>query len=99
MKYLIYPLFIVSLMILGCEKQTEQSEEMTMTEQTIAKFVPTELKYDSSNLDERQKMVIQKLYKASKIMDEIFLEQVYSKNDQIKARPDEAGYRGSKRST
>ena len=85
MKYLIYPLFIVSLMILGCEKQTEQSEEMTMTEQTIAKFVPTELKYDSSNLDERQKMVIQKLYKASKIMDEIFLEQVYSKNDQIKA--------------
>lgn len=86
MKYLIYPLFIVSLMILGCEKQTEQSEEMTMTEQTIAKFVPTELKYDSSNLDERQKMVIQKLYEASKIMDEIFLEQVYSRNNEIKAQ-------------
>ena len=84
MKYLIYSLFILSLVLFGCEKQTEQSEEMTMTEQTIAKFVPTELKYDSSNLDERQKMVIQKLYEASKIMDEIFLDQVYSKNYQIR---------------
>ena len=80
MKYLIYSLFILSLVLFGCEKQTEQSEEMTMTEQTIAKFVPTELKYDASNLDERQKMVVQKLYEASKIMDEIFLDQVYSKN-------------------
>ena len=85
MKHLIYSLFILSLVLLGCEKQTEQSEEMTMVEQTIAKFVPTELKYDTSSLDERQKMVVKKLYEASKIMDEIFLEQVYSKNDQIKA--------------
>ena len=51
MKYFIYPLIILSLVFLGCEKQTEQSEEITMTEETIAKFVPTELKYDSSNLD------------------------------------------------
>ncbi|MCW8804490.1 MAG: peptidase, partial [Ignavibacteriaceae bacterium] len=86
MKYLIYSSLILSLVLFGCEKQTEQSEEMTMTEQTIAKFVPTELKYDSSNLDENQKMVIQKIYEASKIMDEIFLEQVYSRNNEIKAQ-------------
>ena len=85
MRSLIYSLFILSLVFLGCEKQTEQSEEMTMVEQTISKFVPTELKYDASSLDERQKMVVEKLYEASKIMDEIFLEQVYSKNNQIKA--------------
>ena len=84
MKYLIYSLFMLSLMVLGCEKQTEQTEEMTMVEKTIAKFVPTELKYDASSLDERQKMVVQKLYEASKIMDEIFLDQVYSKNYQIR---------------
>ena len=50
----------------------------------IAQFVPTEIKYDTSLLDNRQKIVVEKLYFASKIMDEIFLEQVYSKNDEIR---------------
>ena len=56
-----------------------------MIKDQIAKFVPTELKYDSNALDERQKMVVEKLYQASKIMDSIFLDQVYSKNYEIKA--------------
>jgi hypothetical protein len=88
MRYFLISLAFLSLIFMGCEKQTEQTEEskqMTMVEETIAKFAPTELNYDSSSLDERQKMVVKKLYEASKIMDDIFLEQVYSKNDQIKA--------------
>ncbi|MCW9066375.1 MAG: peptidase [Ignavibacteriaceae bacterium] len=88
MRYFLISLALLSLIFMGCEKQTEQTEEskqMTMVEETIAKFAPTELNYDSSSLDERQKIVVKKLYEASKIMDEIFLEQVYSKNDQIKA--------------
>ena len=87
MKYLFLSLVFISLLILGCEKQsdqTDQSEGMTMIEKTIAKFVPTELKYDANSLDERQKKVVEKLYEASKIMDEIFLDQVYSKNYQIR---------------
>jgi hypothetical protein len=87
MKRFIYPLFII-ILIFGCEKQSEKMqvpEETTMLKEKIAKFVPTELKYDSNTLDEREKIVVEKLYLASKIMDEIFLEQVYSKNDQIKA--------------
>jgi len=88
MKNLFFPLFIITLLFLGCEKQSEKMqvpEEITMLKDKIAKFVPTELKYDSSILDEREKIVVEKLYLASKIMDEIYLEQVYSKNDQIKA--------------
>ncbi|MCW8816577.1 MAG: peptidase [Ignavibacteriaceae bacterium] len=87
MKHLIYPLFIISLILWGCETHNDkmqEPEEITMLKEKIAKFVPTELKYDSSILDEREKTVVEKLYQASKIMDEIFLEQVYSKNDQIK---------------
>jgi len=87
MKNLFYPLFIITLFFFGCEKQSDKMqgpEEITMLKEKIAKFVPTELKYDSSILDQREKMVVEKLYQASKIMDEIFLEQVYSKNDQIK---------------
>ena len=89
MKYIIYSAVIFSLMFLGCEKQNDEiqePEDITMIKETIDKFVPTELNYDSSNLDEREKMVVEKLYRASKIMDEIFLEQVYSKNDEIKAK-------------
>ena len=88
MKNLFYPLFIIILLFSGCERQSEKSqepEEINMIKDQIAKFVPTELKYDSNALDERQKMVVEKLYQASKIMDSIFLDQVYSKNYEIKA--------------
>jgi hypothetical protein len=88
MKQIIIPILMV-LIALGCtEKQKNQndSEDITMLKEKIDRFVPTDLKYDSSNLDEREKVVVEKLYRAAIIMDEIFLEQVYSKNDEIKAR-------------
>jgi hypothetical protein len=94
MKYLLISLFTVSLILISCDKKTDQtSEEVTdksegieMLKEKIAKFAPTELKYDASILDERQKVVVEKLYLAAKIMDEIFLDQVYSKNNEIKAQ-------------
>jgi hypothetical protein len=60
------------------------SKDIKMLKEKIAKFVPVELKYDSTLLDERERIVIEKLYLASKVMDEIFLDQVYEKNDKIK---------------
>ena len=92
MKYLLITLFIFSFLILGCGQKTEETGEgvtqetegTEMLKEKIAKFAPTELKYDASNLDERQKIVVEKLYRAAKIMDELFLEQVYSKNSAIK---------------
>lgn len=87
MKYLSIAILIFSLILLGCEKKTEQNkdaEDIAMLKEKIVKFVPTELKYDSSTLDEREKIVVEKLYLASKIMDELFLDQVYSKNYEIR---------------
>jgi len=86
MKYLSLTVLFISLFLSGCEKKTEnkEAEEVTMLKEKIARFVPTELKYDSSTLDEREKIVVEKLYLASKIMDELFLDQVYSKNYQIR---------------
>jgi len=80
---------LMLLLIFGCtneQNEPGESGEITMLKEKIAKFVPTELNYDSSLLDEREKTVVEKLYQASKIMDEIFLEQVYAKNDEIKAK-------------
>jgi len=87
MKYLIYPILAVTLILSGCQKQDgemPEPEEVDMLKEQLAQFAPTELKYDSSILDERQKFVVEKLYRASKIMDEIFLDQVYAKNYEIK---------------
>ena len=93
MKYLLLSLFTISLILISCDKKTNQtaeevmdkSEGVDMIEEQIAKFAPTELKYDASILDERQRVVVEKLYYAAKIMDEIFLDQVYSKNYEIRA--------------
>ncbi len=78
------------LILNGCtEKQNKSpqkdSEEVTMLKEKIAKFVPVDVQYDENLLSEREKDVLEKLYRASKIIDELFLEQVYSKNAQIKS--------------
>jgi len=89
MKHIIPFLLTVVLIFTGCDKQNEQienqSKDIEMLKEQIVKFVPTELNYDAGTLDEQQKVVVEKLYRAAKIMDEIFLDQVYSKNNEINA--------------
>jgi Peptidase family M49 len=63
-------------------------KDIKMLKEKIAKFVPVELKYDTTLLDEREKIVVEKLYLASKVMDEIFREQVFAENDRIKNKLD-----------
>ncbi len=83
MKNLIAMFFIAAIVFSCTEKQNQNpqkdSEEVAMLKETIAKFVPVEIKYDANLLNDREKVVLEKLYRASKIIDEIFLEQVYSK--------------------
>ncbi|MBE0571724.1 MAG: peptidase [Ignavibacteriaceae bacterium] len=100
MKYLSLTILIFSLFLLGCEKKTEQNkdaEDIAMLKEKIEKFAPTELKYDSSTLDEREKIVVEKLYLASKIMDELFLDQAYSKNYEIRKSLMEQAAAGSEK--
>ena len=75
-------IFLV-LIIFGC--QSQNGDENQILKNTIAKFSPTEIRYDESLLDDRQVVVIKKLYMAAKVMDDLFLQQVYSKNKDIKA--------------
>jgi hypothetical protein len=78
---------IITLLLLTISCSPEkQVEEDSMLEQKIAQYVETEIKYDKSLLDERQKVVVQKLFEAGKIIDELFLQQVYSKNFEIRER-------------
>jgi hypothetical protein len=89
MRHLIAALFLVILFTACTEKQNENpqndSKEVAMLKEKINKFVPVEIKYDESLLTDREKVVLEKLYRASKIIDELFLEQVYIENNQIKS--------------
>ncbi len=81
MRYFLIALFTGIFMLSGCQKAEKHEGAM---EEKIAEFARTDINYDSSLLDDRQKMVVEKLYYASKIIDEIFLEQVYSRNFEIR---------------
>lgn len=61
----------------------EKMDKKYLTDE-ISKFAVYELKFDSTLLDSREKIVVEKLYQAAKVMDEIFLNQVYSRNEEIR---------------
>ncbi len=81
MRYLVTLFLPVLICFSACGQ--DKKHEVNM-EEKIAEFARTEIKYDHSLLDDNQKVVVEKLYLASKIIDELFLEQVYSRNFQIR---------------
>ncbi|MGB8321075.1 MAG: peptidase [Ignavibacteriaceae bacterium] len=84
MKFLLLSI-IAALILTGCSNNKD-TKEIKMLKEKIAQFAPVEIKYDSTMLTERQRMVVRKLFEASQIIDTIYLNQVYSKNREIKYR-------------
>ncbi len=83
MNKIVSILIILSFVLAACKKNQEINN---MLDQKVAQFSTTLLKYDESILDDRQKIVVAKLVEAAKVMDDIFLEQVFSKNAEIKSK-------------
>ena len=84
MKITIFFILSVLFFMISCQSEPEAQNMQNDIDQKIAQFAPTLLKYDESILNERQKVVVDKLHQAAKVMDEIFLDQVYAKNKEIK---------------
>ena len=82
MKLFLYSL-IAAAIITGCSNNKD-SKEISMLKDKIAQFAPVEIKYDSTVLNERERIVVRKLFEASQIIDSIYLSQVYFKNVEIK---------------
>lgn len=79
-RIIIFLLFISGILLTHCEQHNKEVAQMQSLRQKIAQFVPTEIRYDRSLLNERQQKVVENLYRASTLVDTIFLDQVYSKN-------------------
>ena len=60
-----------------------------------ARFAPTEISADLSKLSDADRRVLAKLVEASKIVDALFLRQVWAGNDGDAARPGRATSRRS----
>lgn len=85
MKLNRFIVLLAALLLISASAPKKDDGEKTDMKAKIAQFAETELKYDHTLLDENQKVVVEKLYKAAKIIDELFEEQVYSKNSEIRA--------------
>jgi len=76
-------IMIIFGILVSCSSNQTESENQKM-ENMVKQFAVTDVKYDESLLDDNQKVVIENLYYASKIMDDLFFNQVYSKNYEVK---------------
>ncbi|HEX2984644.1 MAG TPA: peptidase [Ignavibacteriales bacterium] len=86
MKFFSVICLAAAIALLGGCAQKEKEKEKTDMQKKIEQFADVDIKYDPSPLTERERTAVQKLYEASKIMDEIFLDQVYSKNKEISSK-------------
>ena len=69
----------------NCSKKPIRSKaDPAYVKAQVEKFTPVTISYEENILDERETEALKKIVEAAKYMDEIFLRQVYSKNDAIK---------------
>lgn len=77
-------LILTGVMIMGCSNEENLIKNNAPVEQVraqIDKLVPVEISYDKSLLSSNEQQALYLLVKAAQLMDSIFLEQVYSKNN------------------
>jgi len=78
-------LFLLLIFLISTNNYFGQKMENSDIKKLLSQYSITRIKYDKALLDEREMMVVDKLYQACKIIDGLFLEQVFSKNYEIKA--------------
>jgi len=85
MRLLSICLIALSMLLLAvsCDTKKNGGQDQKL-ENMVKQFEETEIKYDESLLDVNQKKVVENLYQASKIMDDLFFSQVYSKNYEVR---------------
>jgi len=87
LRKLILALFIAVLAAAaGCGgEQAEKKAEVDVIARKLEAYAPVRIEAPWDILDRNQEKVLEKLYHAAGVMDQIFLRQVYEKNPVIKA--------------
>lgn len=76
--------FLPAIVFVACNKQqsTKGNKEMTLA-QRIARFAPTEISADISKLSPGDKKALDKIIEAARLMDPIYLRQVWRDNVEL----------------
>ncbi len=84
-RTMFFVLIVAGLLTVQCSSQKSKTkmDEAKRLQAMINQFAPTEITYDHGLLTDKQKKVVENLYYAAKIIDQIFLDQVYAKNKEI----------------
>ncbi len=78
-------ILVMSILTLNCKRSMElQKIDLQHVKKQLEKFAPVTIAFDKSILSDKDQQVVKKLVEASKLIDKIFLRQVYSKNESIK---------------
>ncbi len=85
MRKWILAVLAVAVIISGCaKKEAFVKADVNHVKAQLAKLAPVELGANVDRLPPRKQELVRKLVQASRLMDEIFLRQVYSKNLEIR---------------
>ncbi len=69
----------------GCGgEQTQKKAEVDVIARKLEAYVPVKIEVPWNVLDQNQEKVLEKLYRAAGVMDDIFLRQVYEKNPVVR---------------
>jgi len=79
-------LLLSGLILITSFSKEDDSQGNNNMKKKLKQYAVTEIRFDETLLDENQKTVVKKLYEASKVIDEIFQEQVYSENYEIETK-------------
>src|SRR4051812_48767613 len=72
---------LAATLVTGVAAQEARVSETAKLQQMAARFAPTEIKVDLAKVSAPDRKVLAKLIEASKVMDAIFLRQVWSGNE------------------
>ncbi len=94
LRHFVWLSLALSLIAAGCEtppatqsqKETGNMPDQAQLEQMIARFAPTEVAADTAPLSPGDRQALDKLIQAARLMDDIFLRQVWSGNVDLKAK-------------
>ncbi len=93
LRILFWLLLALSLIITGSaqqhshdKKETAKMPDEAELKQMIARFAPTDVAADTSKLSARDRQALAKIIRAARLMDPIFLRQVWSGNVALEAK-------------
>src|SRR4029077_7810709 len=74
---------LLSALVLRPDKQMSDDKQLAAK---IARFAPTELSADIKGLSAKDQQALQKIIEAAKLLDPLFLRQVWSGNDALEKK-------------